>query len=105
MSWNDFDPVIEGVIKSIVALGALFVTVGYLTLAERKLLGRMQTRYGPNRAGPFGLLQPLADGIKLLLKEPILPREANLGIYLAAPAISMFVALMSFAIVPVGPSF
>jgi len=105
MSWNDFDPVIEGVIKSIVALGALFITVGYLTLAERKLLGRMQTRYGPNRAGPFGLLQPLADGIKLLLKEPILPREASLGIYLAAPAISMFVALMSFAVVPVGPSF
>ncbi len=78
---------------------------GYLTLAERKILGRMQARYGPNRVGPFGLLQPLADGLKLLLKEQITPREVKLVVYLAAPAISMFVALMAFAVIPVGPTF
>lgn len=95
----------EAVIKSIVAIAFLMGTVGYLTLAERKLLGRMQTRYGPNRAGPFGLLQPIADGIKLLLKEPVTPKQVTLPIYLAAPAVSLFVALMAFAIVPIGPSF
>ena len=99
------DFTIEAVVKCIIAIGALMALVGYLTLAERKILGRMQTRYGPIRAGPFGLLQPLADGIKLLLKEPITPREVKLPVYLAAPAISMFVAFMAFAIVPVGPSF
>jgi len=78
---------------------------GYLTLAERKILGRMQARYGPNRVGPFGLLQPLADGLKLLLKEQITPREVKLVVYLAAPAISIFVALMAFAVIPVGPTF
>ncbi len=78
---------------------------GYLTLAERKILGRMQARYGPNRVGPFGLMQPLADGLKLLLKEQITPREVRLVVYLAAPAISMFVALMAFAVIPVGPTF
>lgn len=78
---------------------------GYLTLAERKILGRMQARYGPNRVGPFGLMQPLADGLKLLLKEQITPREVKLMVYLAAPAISMFVALMAFAVIPVGPTF
>lgn len=105
MTWNDADPLIEGVIKSVIAIAFLMVTVGYTTLAERKILGRMQSRPGPNRAGPWGLLQPLADGIKLLLKEPITPREVKRPIYLAAPAISIFVALMAFAIVPIGPSF
>jgi NADH-quinone oxidoreductase subunit H len=105
ITWNDVDPVIEGVVKAIIVIGFLMTAVGYITLAERKLLGRLQSRYGPNRVGPFGLLQPLADGIKLLLKEPITPNRVQLGVYLAAPAVSMFVALMAFAIIPVGPSF
>jgi len=86
-------------------VGLLMAAFGYLTLAERKILGRMQARYGPNRVGPFGLMQPLADGLKLLLKEQITPREVRLMVYLAAPAISMFVALMAFAVIPVGPTF
>ncbi|MGI8968183.1 MAG: NADH-quinone oxidoreductase subunit NuoH [Chloroflexota bacterium] len=99
------DTLIESLIKSVVVLGFLFASFGYLTLAERKVLARMQVRLGPNRVGPFGLLQPLADGLKLLLKEQITPREVKLGVYLMAPGISVFVALMAFAIIPVGPPF
>lgn len=99
------DTLIESLIKSIVVLLFLLAAFGYLTLFERKILGRMQSRYGPNRVGPFGLLQPLADGLKLLLKEQITPREVRTMVYLAGPAISLFVAIMAFAVVPVGPSF
>lgn len=101
MGW--LDPLVEAVIKSIIAIGFLMVSAGLMTLAERKLLGRMQTRYGPIRVGPFGILQPLADGLKMFLKEQILPANAKPGVYLAAPAISVFVALMAFAVLPVGP--
>ena len=97
------DTVIESLVKSVIALALLLAAFGYLTLAERKILGRMQSRYGPNRVGIFGVMQPLADGLKLLLKEQILPREVRTGIYLLAPAISLFVAIMAFAIVPIGP--
>src|SRR5947209_7583970 len=103
---NDFvDALIEDGIKSVLILALLMASFGYLTLAERKILGRMQSRYGANRVGPFGLLQPLADGLKLLLKEQITPREVELLIYLSAPALSLFVALMAFALIPIGPSF
>src|SRR5258708_681450 len=63
----------------------LMLSVAYLTLWERKLIGWIQIRIGPNRVGPFGLLQPVADGIKLLLKEIILPTNANKGLFLLAP--------------------
>ncbi len=99
------DTLIESVIKSVIMLGFLLISAAYIVLAERKLLGRMQTRYGPNRVGPFGLMQSLADGLKLLLKEPITPSQVKVPVYLAAPALSVFVALMAFAIVPVGPPF
>lgn len=97
------DSVIEALIKSVIALAFLMAAFGYTTLAERKLLGRMQSRPGPNRVGPLGLMQPLADGLKLLLKEQLIPREVNLPVYLIAPGISVFVALMAFAVIPVGP--
>ncbi|HEX6508561.1 MAG TPA: NADH-quinone oxidoreductase subunit NuoH [Chloroflexota bacterium] len=97
------DTVIESAVKSVIALGLLMAAAGYETLAERKILGRMQSRYGPNRVGLFGILQPLADGLKLLLKEQATPREVRTTVYLLAPAISLFVALMAFAIVPIGP--
>ncbi|HZU13150.1 MAG TPA: NADH-quinone oxidoreductase subunit NuoH [Chloroflexota bacterium] len=103
---NDWgDVLVTGIIKSVIALALLMAGGGLLTLMERKILGRLQTRYGPIRVGPFGLLQPLADGLKMLLKEQPVPANAKIGVYLVAPAISLFVAFMAFAIVPVGPSF
>jgi len=90
-------------VKSIIIIGFLLTAFAYLTLFERKVAGRIQVRYGPNRVGPFGLLQPLADGIKLFFKEDIRPLGADPIVYLAAPAISTLVALAAFAVIPVGP--
>jgi NADH-quinone oxidoreductase subunit H len=76
----------------------------YLVLAERKVSAWMQDRIGPNRVGPFGLIQPLADAIKILLKEGIIPANVDKGLFLLAPAISMFTAMFAFAVVPFGPT-
>jgi NADH-quinone oxidoreductase subunit H len=81
---------------------ALLLIAAYLTLAERKLLGRMQVRYGPNRAGKFGLLQPLADIIKLVTKEDTVPQGADRVIFLLAPAVAAATALLIFAVIPFG---
>lgn len=102
-AWIDI--IVESVIKSIVVILFLLAGFGYITLFERQILGRLQTRLGPVRVGPAGLFQPLADGLKLLLKEQITPRNVKLGVFLSAPAMSLFVALMAFAIIPVGPPF
>ncbi|MEW6442417.1 MAG: NADH-quinone oxidoreductase subunit NuoH [bacterium] len=87
----------------IVLVGLLFLAA-YLVLAERKLLARLQVRFGPNRAGPFGLLQPVADGIKLLLKEDVVPRSADRFIFYFAPAVVGMTAFLIFAVVPFGRS-
>jgi NADH-quinone oxidoreductase subunit H len=95
----------EGAVKAIIALGFLLSAFAGMTVIERKVVGRMQQRYGPNRVGPFGLLQPLADGIKLLLKEQIIPARVNIPVFIIAPSISVIVALMAFAVIPVSPPF
>jgi NADH-quinone oxidoreductase subunit H len=77
--------------------------VAYLTLWERKLIGWIQIRIGPNRVGPFGLLQPVADGIKLMLKEIILPANASKGLFLLAPILILVPALVSWAVIPFAP--
>jgi NADH-quinone oxidoreductase subunit H len=81
----------------------LMLCVAYLTLWERKLIGWIQIRIGPNRVGPLGLLQPVADGIKLLLKEIILPANANKGLFLLAPVVMLMPALAAWAVIPFAP--
>jgi NADH-quinone oxidoreductase subunit H len=78
----------------------LLVAVAFLTLAERKIMASMQRRKGPNVVGFFGILQPLADGIKLLIKEPVLPSSANTVVFLAAPVITFLLALIAWAAIP-----
>jgi NADH-quinone oxidoreductase subunit H len=90
------------IIKAIVIVNVVLVLFAYLTLLERKLLGRMQLRYGPNRAGPYGLLQPFADLVKLVRKEAFAPSSA-IGIpYILAPIVSAFTAIAAFAVIPFG---
>ncbi len=95
------------VILILVKLGLIFAVVltlaAYLVLAERKILARMQLRYGPNRVGPFGLLQPVADVIKLLTKEDFIPAQADKGLFLVAPGLAAVTALLAFAVVPFAP--
>jgi NADH-quinone oxidoreductase subunit H len=93
-------PVIALIIKVLLVIVVILTCVAYLTLIERKVLGWIQVRIGPNRVGPWGLLQPLADGAKLLLKEEITVSGANKVIYLAAPLIVVTCALIPFATIP-----
>src|SRR5690625_3863648 len=98
-----YDPIWLILIK-VVAIFAFLVVMTLLTIwAERRVLGRMQHRPGPNRAGPFGILQSLADGLKLAFKEDIRPVLADKWVYFLAPIISATPALVSFSVIPLGP--
>ena len=97
--------VIEAVVKSVIIIVALLTAFAYMTLYERRILGRIQVRNGPNRVGPAGLLQPVADGVKLAFKQAITPRGVDKPLYLLAPAISVVTALSAFAVIPVGPTY
>ena len=90
------------VVKIVIVLVITLTAVAYTVLLERKLLGRMQNRWGPSRTGPFGLLQPLADGIKLFLKEDLTPLLVEKPLFLAAPIIALSCALVSISVVPFG---
>ena len=81
----------------------LLVAVAYVTYAERKVIGAMQLRQGPMTVGPYGLLQPLADGLKLFLKETIVPTGANTVVFLLAPMLTFCLALIGWAVIPFGP--
>src|SRR5919109_965950 len=89
-------------IKAAVIVNLVMLAFAYTTWLERKLLGRMQNRYGPNRAGPYGLLQPIADLVKLIRKESFFPQAAVDAPYILAPIISMFAALAAFSVIPFG---
>jgi NADH-quinone oxidoreductase subunit H len=88
--------------KALVIVNLLLGLFAYSTLLERKLIGRMQLRYGPNRTGPFGLLQPIADLVKLIRKEHFAPATAVDALYISAPAMSAATALAAFAVIPFG---
>jgi NADH-quinone oxidoreductase subunit H len=92
------------IIKIVVIFGAVMNVVGLLSWVERKVIARVQMRPGPTRVGPFGLLQPLADLLKFVFKEEVIPTQANTFLYIAAPLISLIPAFLTFAVVPFGPS-
>jgi NADH-quinone oxidoreductase subunit H len=94
--------VLLSVVKIVVVLVVLLTCVAYTVLLERKVVGRIQNRFGPSRVGPFGLLQPLADGLKLFLKEDIMPASVYRPLYILAPVIALACALLSIAVVPFG---
>ena len=89
-------------IKAVVVVFVLVTAFAYTLLWERKLIGRFQARYGPNRAGPVGYLQPLADVVKLIFKEDFVPRGANRWLFQIAPMISVFAAVAAVAVIPFG---
>jgi NADH-quinone oxidoreductase subunit H len=97
-----FDTIIEILIKGLILVMVLMGAAAYMTFLERVVLARVQLRLGPTRVGPLGLLQPIADGIKLLCKENFQPNNVDQFTYWMAPAISVFTALFAFVLIPVG---
>ncbi|MGB9629153.1 MAG: complex I subunit 1/NuoH family protein, partial [Thermodesulfobacteriota bacterium] len=96
---------IEIVIKCVVVFACLMICVAYLTWLERKVLGHIQIRFGPNRCGPFGLLQPFSDAIKAFFKEDLIPAKADKVVFVLAPMIAIISAISLFAVIPFGNQF
>jgi NADH-quinone oxidoreductase subunit H len=96
-------PLVYSMAKIVAIVAPLMLGVAYLTYAERKIIGYMQVRIGPNRVGPRGWLQPIADALKLLMKEIVIPSKANKGIFLLAPVLAIGPALAAWAVVPFSP--
>jgi NADH-quinone oxidoreductase subunit H len=100
IDWITAQTVLFTVIKIVAIIVPLMLAVAYLTYAERKIIGFIQVRIGPNRVGPFGLLQPIADGLKLAMKEVIFPAKSNLYLFLVAPVLAIGPALAAWAVMP-----
>ena len=97
------DTLVVPLLKIIILLNAVLVAVTYMVLLERKVIAWVQSRLGPMRVGPYGALQPIADAIKLMIKEDITPTRADRWVFTAAPIIVMVPALIVFAVIPFGP--
>ena len=96
---------LSSVVRSLIIIVALLTGMAYMTWFERRLISRLQVRIGPNRVGPTGLLQPVADALKLFFKEDVRPAMADRVLYPLAPAISLVAALAAFAVIPIGPTW
>jgi len=91
---------VSSILKILAIIVPLLVAIAYLTLAERKVLGYMQARRGPNVVGIYGMLQPLADGVKLFSKEVVIPNHANLVVFTIAPILSLTLTLLAWGVIP-----
>jgi NADH-quinone oxidoreductase subunit H len=103
MDW--IDALLIPAIKSLIVIVGLLVAFAYMTYAERRLCGRFAQRLGPNRAGPEGLLQPIADAFKAIFKEEVIPTEVDKIIYVICPGLAMAASVIAFAVVPLGTGF
>ncbi|MGE0704794.1 MAG: NADH-quinone oxidoreductase subunit H, partial [Vicinamibacterales bacterium] len=97
------DTLVVPLLKILIVLNATLVAVSYMVLLERKVIAWAQSRLGPMRVGPYGILQPIADAIKLMIKEDITPTRADKWVFTAAPIITMVPALIVYAVIPFGP--
>ncbi len=100
LDWDMIQTVAWTLLKIMLIVAPLMLSVAYLTYAERKIIGWIQVRIGPNRVGPFGLLQPIADAVKLLMKEIIIPSGANKGLFILGPILAIAPALAAWAVIP-----
>lgn len=98
-------PLVWTILKIVAVVAPLMIAIAYATLWERKFIGWIQIRIGPNRVGPGGLLQPLADGLKLLVKEIVIPAKANRNLFVIGPIMTIMPALAAWSVVPFGPQF
>jgi NADH-quinone oxidoreductase subunit H len=102
---NYIMPALEQLLRIVIIIVPLLIGVAYLTLMERKVIAAMQMRKGPNVVGPFGLLQPLADGLKLFLKEVIIPNRSSKAVFILAPMLTFMLAMLGWAVIPVSSTF
>jgi len=98
-------PLVWTILKIVAVVAPLMIAIAYATLWERKFIGWIQIRIGPNRVGPGGLLQPIADGLKLLVKEIVIPAKANRNLFVIGPIMTIMPALAAWSVVPFGPQF
>lgn len=102
---SGWELLIEGAIKAVAVFALVLITVIILVWFERKIVADMQNRLGPMRAGPYGILQTVADGVKLLVKEPLVPRKVEYGLYMVAPIAALLPAILIFMVIPIGRPF